>query len=116
MDLRCYSLSPSDVEMFRSKSVPSPSREMVMISRFTSNTDREEPSNVIAVVAFCDLNLKKMDDDMVARCRLCATDTCGSTEYSPMILLLIHWAGLAASHSRNASRARDRRCRRVMFE
>nr|POE48106.1 hypothetical protein CFP56_01434 [Quercus suber]POE48112.1 hypothetical protein CFP56_01440 [Quercus suber] len=60
-----YLLSPSGVAILRSKSVPSPSLESVMISRFTSKTDREDPSNVIGVVAFCDLNLKKIEDDIL---------------------------------------------------
>lgn len=52
--------------MSRSKSVPSPSFDSAMISRFTSNTDRLVPSKVICTGSFCDLNLKKMEEDMVS--------------------------------------------------
>lgn len=55
----------SEVLISRSKSVPSPSFESAMMSRFTSNTDRLVPSKVICDGSFCDLNLKKIDEDMV---------------------------------------------------
>ena len=56
----------SEVLISRSKSVPSPSLERAMMSRFTSNTESDVPSKAIEDGCFCDLNLKKMEEDMIA--------------------------------------------------
>lgn len=52
--------------MSRSKSLPSPRRAILIISRFTSNTDRLVPSKLICDGSFWDLKRKKIDEDMVA--------------------------------------------------
>ncbi len=51
--------------MARSKSVPSPRRLMLIISRFNSNTEIPVPSKVTREGSFWDLNLKKTEEDMV---------------------------------------------------
>jgi hypothetical protein len=57
----------SSVVSTNSKSVPSPSLLIEMMSRFNSNTDIPVPSNVTRVGSFCDLNRKKTEDAMMMR-------------------------------------------------
>ena len=58
----------SEAYMSKSKSLPSPSRAMFMISRFTSNTDKLVPSKLICEGSFWDLKRKKIEEDMIANC------------------------------------------------
>ena len=59
--------SPSSDETMSSKSVPSPSLLMVMISLFNSKTEMPVPSNVMRWGSFWDLNLKNTDEDMTEK-------------------------------------------------
>lgn len=51
--------------MINSKSVPSPSLFMVMISRFNSKTEMPVPSKATLDGSFCDLKRKKTEEDMM---------------------------------------------------
>lgn len=48
-----------------SKSVPSPRRFRLIISRFSSKTEIPVPSNVTREGSFCDLNRKNTEEDMM---------------------------------------------------
>jgi hypothetical protein len=48
----------------RSKSEPSPNRLICIICLLSSNTEIPVPSKATRDGSFCDLNLKKTDDDM----------------------------------------------------
>lgn len=52
--------------MMSSKSEPSPKRFIMMISLFNSKTEIPVPSKATLVGSFCDLNLKKTEEDMVS--------------------------------------------------
>ena len=51
--------------MLKSKSVPSPSLLMLIMSRFSSKTEIPVPSKVTLCTSFWFLNLKKTEEDMV---------------------------------------------------
>lgn len=51
--------------MLKSKSVPSPSLLMLIMSRLSSKTEIPVPSKVTLCTSFWFLNLKKTEEDMV---------------------------------------------------
>ena len=56
--------------------MPSPKPLLMMISRFSSNTEIPVPSNSTREGSFWDLNLKKTEDDMVSSCMLLSRGWC----------------------------------------
>ncbi len=56
--------------MESSKSVPSPRRFIVIISRFNSKTEIPVPSKVTRDGSFWDLNRKNTEEDIMIRCSL----------------------------------------------